>query len=75
MSWNIAKGNLKIFMWADCICMCAFIAGAEKMVGWALSYHLMQTTDADAKDAKLVLSSERYLTNFHHIFFLMIDRM
>ncbi|RWR74546.1 Forkhead-associated FHA domain-containing protein [Cinnamomum micranthum f. kanehirae] len=31
---------------------------AEKIVGWALSNHLMQNADADAKDAKLVLSSE-----------------
>lgn len=43
----------------DCICMCVFLAGAEKIVGWALSNHLMQNADADAKDAKLVLSSER----------------
>ncbi|XP_077228200.1 uncharacterized protein LOC143861157 isoform X2 [Tasmannia lanceolata] len=31
---------------------------AERLVGWALSYHLMQSTEADAKDAKLVLSNE-----------------
>lgn len=34
-------------------------AGAEKVVGWALSHHLMQNSaNADA-DVKLVLSSER----------------
>ncbi|CAK7336687.1 unnamed protein product [Dovyalis caffra] len=33
--------------------------GAEKVVGWALSHHLMQNSEANANsDAKLVLSSE-----------------
>ncbi|OVA09507.1 Forkhead-associated (FHA) domain [Macleaya cordata] len=31
---------------------------AEKIVGWALSHHLMQDPKADAEDGKLVLSSE-----------------
>eukprot|EP00262_Sarcandra_glabra_P017080 TRINITY_DN5743_c0_g3_i1.p1 TRINITY_DN5743_c0_g3~~TRINITY_DN5743_c0_g3_i1.p1 ORF type:complete len:1300 (+),score=286.88 TRINITY_DN5743_c0_g3_i1:437-4336(+) len=31
---------------------------AEKIVGWALSYHLMRNAEADAKDGKLALSSE-----------------
>jgi hypothetical protein len=38
------------------------IAGAEKVVGWGLSHHLMQNSEANADadaDAKLVLSSER----------------
>jgi hypothetical protein len=30
---------------------------AEKVVGWALSHHLMQNPEADP-DAKLILSSE-----------------
>jgi hypothetical protein len=34
------------------------IAGAEEVVGWALSHHLMQNPEADP-DARLVLSSER----------------
>ncbi|KAI7752498.1 hypothetical protein M8C21_015849 [Ambrosia artemisiifolia] len=33
---------------------------SEKVVGWALSHHLMQHTDTDP-DARLVLSTERYL--------------
>lgn len=41
--------------------MSLFLAGAEKIVGLALSYHLMQNTEADPKDAKLVLSTERHL--------------
>ena len=36
------------------------IAVAEKVVGWGLSHHLMQNSEANADaDAKLVLSSER----------------
>lgn len=35
-----------------------YIADSEKILGWALSHHLMQNPEADA-DAKLVLSSER----------------
>ncbi|XP_031497186.1 uncharacterized protein LOC116262189 isoform X1 [Nymphaea colorata] len=31
---------------------------AEKIVGWALSHHLMQNNDASVKDGKLVISSE-----------------
>ena len=34
------------------------IAGAEKVVGWAVSHSLMSNPEADA-DKKLVLSSER----------------
>ncbi|XP_058077498.1 uncharacterized protein LOC131225904 isoform X2 [Magnolia sinica] len=30
----------------------------EKVVGWALSYHLMNNTEVSAKDAKIVISSE-----------------
>lgn len=30
----------------------------EKVVGWALSHHFMQVSEAPAKDAKLVLSSD-----------------
>ena len=36
--------------------------GVEKVVGWALSHHFMQCSEAPAKDAKLVLSSDRYVT-------------
>lgn len=32
--------------------------GAEKAIGWALSHHLMQNSEADP-DSRLVLSSER----------------
>ncbi|XP_042502189.1 uncharacterized protein LOC122079629 [Macadamia integrifolia] len=32
--------------------------GAEKVVGWALSHHLMQHPEADQEDSKLVLSWE-----------------
>ncbi|KAI3783165.1 hypothetical protein L2E82_13229 [Cichorium intybus] len=31
---------------------------AEKVVGWAVSHHFMQTCESVAKDAKLVISSE-----------------
>lgn len=41
--------------------MSLFLAGAEKIVGLALSYHLMHNTEAEPKDAKLVLSTERHL--------------
>lgn len=34
------------------------VAGTEKVVGWALSHHLMQSPEADP-DARLVLSCER----------------
>lgn len=34
------------------------IAGAEKVVGWALSHHLMQNLEADP-DSRVLLSSER----------------
>lgn len=34
------------------------IAGAEKVVGWAVSHYLMSNPEADA-DTRLVLSSER----------------
>lgn len=46
--------------------MFSFLAAAEKIVGLALSYHLMQNTEADPKDAKLVLSTDRHL---HKLFF------
>lgn len=35
--------------------------GVEKVVGWALSHHFMQFSEAPAKDAKLVLSSDRFV--------------
>lgn len=35
-----------------------FIEGAEKVVGWALSHHLMQNPQADP-DTRIALSSER----------------
>lgn len=34
------------------------IAGAEKVVGWALSHHLMQNLEANP-DSRVLLSSER----------------
>ena len=37
-----------------------WFAGAEKVVGWALSYFLMQSPQSES-DARLVLSAERYL--------------
>ena len=37
------------------------IAGAEKVVGWALSHHLMQNLEADP-DSRVLLSSERLST-------------
>ncbi|KVH98985.1 hypothetical protein Ccrd_022782 [Cynara cardunculus var. scolymus] len=44
--------------------------GAEKVVGWALSHHLMQHAQADP-DARLVLSNERYLKlPFSYLFLL-----
>lgn len=35
-----------------------YIADAEKIIGWALSHHLMQNSEAEP-DSKLVLSCER----------------
>lgn len=35
-----------------------YLADSEKIVGWALSHHLMQNSDVEA-DAKLLLSCER----------------
>lgn len=35
-----------------------YVAGTEKVVGWALSHHLMQNPEADP-EARLVLSCER----------------
>lgn len=37
-------------------------SGAEKVIGWALSHHLMQYPESDV-DSSLVLSCERYLIN------------
>ncbi|KAF3436432.1 hypothetical protein FNV43_RR23524 [Rhamnella rubrinervis] len=34
------------------------IENVEKVVGWALSYHLMQCSEASVKDAKLLISTE-----------------
>ncbi|OVA14879.1 AAA+ ATPase domain [Macleaya cordata] len=34
------------------------IESADKIVGWALSYHLMNSSDTFVKDAKLVISGE-----------------
>lgn len=36
----------------------SYTADAEKIIGWALSHHLMQNPEADP-DSKLVLSCER----------------
>ncbi len=49
-SFSMFYFNLLIYLFC--------IAGAEKVVGWALSHHLMQNPEADP-DARLVLSSER----------------
>ncbi|KAF8394574.1 hypothetical protein HHK36_020787 [Tetracentron sinense] len=35
----------------------------EKIVGWAFSYHFMNSTETSDEDAKLVISSERYGLN------------
>lgn len=40
----------------------SFGTDVEKVVGWALCYHLMQCSDVSIKDAKLLISSERLLT-------------
>lgn len=40
-----------------------YYTGVEKMVGWALSYQLMQNTEASAKDTKFVVSVERLLSS------------
>lgn len=48
--------NFSILFCSIIIVFC--IPGAEKVVGWALSHHLMQNAEADP-DARLVLSSER----------------
>jgi len=36
----------------------SYIADAEKIIGWALSHHLMQNPEADP-NSKLVFSCER----------------
>lgn len=33
----------------------------EKIIGWALSYHFMQSSEASIKETKLSISSERYV--------------
>lgn len=38
-----------------------YYTGVEKILGWALSYQLMQNTEVSAKDSKIVVSVERLL--------------
>lgn len=45
------------------------MTGAEKVVGWALSHHLMNYPEADP-EGRVVLSSERLLIAYQPIFFL-----
>lgn len=40
------------------LCFVSSVAGSEKVVGWALSHHLMQNPEADPQE-KVVLSGER----------------
>lgn len=40
------------------LCNVLCVAGSEKVVGWALSHHLMQNPEADP-ETKVVLSAER----------------
>lgn len=40
------------------ICI-VILVGVEKIIGWALSHHFMQSSEASVKNAKLVISSER----------------
>lgn len=51
------------------------IAGAEKVVGWAVSHYLMSNPEADA-DTRLVLSSERWLIliSFHFLKLFSTER-
>jgi len=35
------------------------VSGAENIVGWALSYHVMNESEPSIKDGKLIISSER----------------
>lgn len=36
------------------------LLGVEKVIGWALSHHFMQSFEAVVGDAKLGISNERY---------------
>lgn len=40
------------------------LIGVDKIVGWALSYHFMNCSEAPAKDAKLKISTDRSLCSF-----------
>jgi len=49
---------LKVLLFKSLLYHFCCIADAEKIVGWAISRHLMQNAETDP-DAKLVLSCER----------------
>lgn len=48
---------------ANCNLFISALLGVEKIVGWAVSHHFMSTLEASIADAKLVISSERYVIN------------
>jgi len=55
---STSKYVLKVLLLKSLLYKFCYIADAEKIVGWAISRHLMQNAETDP-DAKLVLSCER----------------
>ena len=60
---NILQGILTLIFTYAIHCIIFSSTGVDKVVGWAVSHHLMHCSDALVKDDKLVISTER-LYNF-----------
>lgn len=44
------------------LCLCLNVhcsLGVEKIIGWAISYHFMHSSEDSMKDSKLVISADR----------------